>query len=62
MENSERTVKGFHSLSAVAERLGLSRMTVYRYVIAKKLPAYKFGHHYRVKQEDLDAFVASHKI
>ena len=62
MKNSERTVNDFHSLSTVAKRLGLSRMTVYRYVVSKKLPAYKFGSHYRVKEEDLDDFILSRKV
>ena len=54
--------KPFYSLNQVGKQLGLCHMTIYRYVVSKKLPAYKFGHHYRVKQEDLDAFVSSRKV
>jgi excisionase family DNA binding protein len=54
--------QAFHSLGKVAKDLGLSRMTVYRYVIARKLPAYKFGTHYRVRESDIEKFIAKNKI
>lgn len=62
MDNREKTATEFYSLSKVAHRLGLSRMTVYRYVVAKKLPAYKFGSHYRVRESDLEVFITRNKI
>lgn len=62
VKNREITGTEFYSLSKVAHRLGLSRMTVYRYVVAKKLPAYRFGSHYRVRQSDLADFIARYKV
>ncbi len=52
----------FYDLHAVAKILHLSRMTIYRYVVSKKLPAYKFGRHYRIKKEDLEAFISHYKV
>ena len=51
----------FYSLLEVAKYLGLSRMTVYRYVVAKKLPYYRFGKHYRIRKDDLERFISSQK-
>lgn len=61
MKNQEKS-QSFIRLSQVAKRLGLSRMTVYRYVISKRLPAYKFGSHYRVRENDLEAFISRYKV
>jgi len=52
----------YYTLKEVAERLHVSRMTVYRYVKAKKLPAYKIGRDFRIKGEDLQTFIASLKF
>ena len=50
------------SLNEVAVRLGMSRMTIYRYVKSKKLPAYQFDRDFRVNEEDLQAFIAKFKV
>lgn len=52
----------FYDLHEVAKILHLSRMTVYRYVIAKRLPAYRFGRHYRIRKEDLETFISHYKV
>ncbi|MAE68339.1 DNA-binding protein [bacterium] len=52
----------FYSLQEIAEKLNLSRMTVYRYVRSKKLPAYQFGRHYRIRKSDLETFLAQFKF
>ena len=52
----------FYTLGEVAAQLGLSRMTIYRYVKAKKLRAYKFGTHHRVRKNDLNSFITRHKL
>jgi len=49
-------------LSEVAKRLGLSKMTIYRYVKAKKLSAYQFGRDFRVRAEDLEHFIQKFKV
>ncbi len=61
--DQEKTTRTpYLTLTEVADKLGMSRMTVYRYVIAKQLPAYQFGKHFRVRSEDLDSFIASRKV
>ena len=52
----------FFSLAEVGKRLGLSRMTVYRYVQEKRLPAYRFGKHYRIRNDDLEKFISKQKV
>jgi excisionase family DNA binding protein len=46
------------TLQEAAERLGVHYMTAYRYVRTGRLPAVKDGATWRVRTEDLDAFVA----
>ena len=62
MSTSPNSTEQFYTLKEVAERLHVSRMTVYRYVKAKKLPAYKIGRDFRIKGQDLDTFVTSLKF
>ncbi|MFH0770232.1 MAG: helix-turn-helix domain-containing protein [Candidatus Peregrinibacteria bacterium] len=57
-----KTAQEFFSLSQVAKRLGLSKMTIYRYVKAKKLSAYQFGRDFRVRADDLEHFIQKYKI
>ncbi|MDD5103923.1 MAG: helix-turn-helix domain-containing protein [Candidatus Peribacteraceae bacterium] len=57
-----KTTQEFYSLSEVAKRLGLSKMTIYRYVKAKKLSAYQFGRDFRVRAEDLERFIQKFKV
>jgi len=59
---STKKDKAFYTLGEVADHLGLSRMTAYRYVKSKKLRAYKFGTHHRVRKSDLELFISKHKV
>ena len=45
-----------------AKRLRVNVRTVYRFIDEGKLTAYKFGRVIRIKEADLDAFVASQRI
>lgn len=49
----------YYSIDEVAKMLKVAYLTVYRWVQAKKLPAFKAGKQYRVKKEDLDIFLKS---
>lgn len=51
--------KNLYTLQEVADILKVSRQTIYNYVTAKKLKAYKPGgqREYRVTEEDLQAFI-----
>jgi excisionase family DNA binding protein len=45
----------------VAELLRVSTMTIYRNIKAGKLKAYKFGKDWRIRKNDLEAFLKAHK-
>ena len=45
------------TIEEVAQALKVSKMTVYRYIKANKLPAYKLEQELRVKEEDLNEFL-----
>lgn len=55
MENS------FLTVNEVAEVLRVSKLTIWRYIDAGKLPAYKIGRDWRIKQNDFDDFVESRR-
>ena len=45
------------SLNDAAARLGTSAMTVRRIVLRSELPAFKAGGQYRIRAEDLSAYI-----
>lgn len=47
----------FLTTEEVAETLKVNIMTVYRWIKAGKLTAYKAGKQYRIKKEDLNRFM-----
>lgn len=47
----------YYSIEEVAKMLKVAYLTVYRWVQAGKLTAYKAGKQYRIKKEDLEAFI-----
>lgn len=49
------------TINDIIEILQVSKLTVYRYIKAGKLPAYKVGRDYRVKQKDFDSFLDNNK-
>lgn len=51
----------YMTISEVAELLRVHKLTIYRYINANKLPAYKIGRDYRIKKSDFDAFMESSK-
>lgn len=51
----------FFTLYEVSDKLKVAYLTVYRWVQDGKLKAYKIGRQYRVKKEDLDAFIQSYQ-
>lgn len=50
------------STNETARRLGLTPRTVYRFIDAGELPAYRFGRVIRVKVVDLERFIESCRI
>lgn len=51
----------FYLTEEVAAMLRISTMTVYRAIKAGRLTAYKFGKDWRIRKEDLERFLATHK-
>lgn len=51
----------FYTLEEIAKMLKVSYLTVYRWVKAGKLMAYKIEKQYRIKKEDFDLFIKSYK-
>ena len=52
----------YYTLDEIAQRLKVSYRTVYRWVQAKELPAYKLGTEWRVAESDLQEFLQDRKI
>lgn len=47
----------YYSIEEVAKTLKVAYLTVYRWIQAKKLIAYKAGKQYRITASDLEKFV-----
>lgn len=57
MENEELL-----TIEEVAKALKVSKMTIYRYIKAEKLPAYKLEQELRIKEDDLAEFLKQRKV
>jgi excisionase family DNA binding protein len=51
----------YYTLREVAEKLRVSRRTVYRWVQARELPAYKLGGEFRITERDLERFLKARR-
>jgi excisionase family DNA binding protein len=49
----------FVTVAEVAAQLRVSSMTVYRLVQAGQLPAVRVGRSYRIREDDVDRYLAS---
>lgn len=52
----------YYSIEEVAKMLKVAYLTVYRWVQAKKLEAYKIGKQYRIDKKDLNTFIEKRKV
>jgi len=50
------------TIQEVAETLKVSKMTIYRYIKTKKIPAYKLEQELRIKEDDLSEFLKQRKV
>lgn len=50
------------TVAQVAEYLQLNRMTVYKYIREGRIPASRIGKSYRVRREDLEAFLEASRL
>lgn len=49
--------KEFYLVEELAERLRVSNMTIYRYIKAGKLQAYKIGKEFRITEQEFNKFL-----
>lgn len=49
--------KEFYKAEELAEALQVNIMTIYRYINAKKIKAYKIGREYRIDKNEFQAFL-----
>jgi excisionase family DNA binding protein len=52
----------FYTAEELAEILKLNVITIYRYIRAKKLKAYKFGKEYRIDKKTFNNFINKNLI
>lgn len=55
-------IKEFYLVEELADALRVSNMTIYRYIKAGKISAYKFGKEFRIIKKDYDSFLANAKF
>jgi excisionase family DNA binding protein len=55
------TENKYYSIYEVSKMLKVAYLTVYRWIQAERLKAYKAGKQYRIKQSDLDRFISIKK-
>ena len=53
--------KEFYSAHELADKLSVNVMTIYRYIKAKRLKAYKIGKEFRIDKVEFDKFLISVK-
>lgn len=51
----------FYTAKELADKLRVNIMTIYRYIGAKRLTAYKIGKDFRIEKKEFDRFLNSVK-
>jgi len=59
--NMKKKQPEFYTAFELADKLKVNVMTIYRYIGAKKLKAYKIGKEYRIDKAELERFLNSVK-
>ncbi len=54
---SRKKEKEFYLVIELAEKLRVSKMTIYRYIKAGKIKAYKIGKEFRIDKEEFNKFL-----
>ncbi len=49
--------KEFYTAKELADKLSVNVMTIYRYIKAKRLKAYKIGKEFRISKIEFDSFL-----
>ncbi|PIR69166.1 DNA-binding protein [Candidatus Nomurabacteria bacterium CG_4_10_14_0_2_um_filter_30_12] len=60
MKNNKKE-KEFYTAFDLADKLSVNVMTIYRYIKAKKLKAYKIGKEFRIDKVEFNKFLNSVK-
>jgi len=53
--------KDFYTAQDLADKLGVNIMTIYRYIKAGKLKAYKIGKEFRIEKKEFERFLNNTK-
>ncbi len=53
--------KEFYTAQDLADKLGVNIMTIYRYIKAGRLKAFKFGKEFRIGTPEFESFLNKHK-
>ena len=59
MTQAPEATSAFVTVGEVARQLRVSNMTVYRLINAGDLPAVRIGRSYRLRADDVDAYLAA---
>ena len=54
--------KPYYTARELADALSMNIMTIYRYVAAKRLKAYKIGKEFRIEKAEFERFMKKAKI
>lgn len=54
--------KPYYTAKELAEMLSVNVMTIYRYIKARRLKAYKIGKEFRIDREEFEQFMSKAKI
>ena len=52
-----KNINDFYTAEELAEKLRVNIMTIYRYIKAGKIKAYKFGKEFRVEKSEFESFL-----
>lgn len=52
----------FYTTEQISKNLKVTKMTIYRYIKAGKIKAYKFWKEIRVRKEDYESFILNNRF
>ena len=53
--------KEFYTTQELADKLGVNIMTIYRYIKAGRIKAFKFGKEFRIESVEFESFLNKHR-
>lgn len=62
MNYNKNMEREFYTAEELAEKLRVNIMTIYRYIKAGKLKAYKLGKEFRIGKKEFNSFLKKSKI